>query len=278
MGGGELVLNTNVRYSLTSHIPIIPDKLTEELSINSIIGIHSGNMLSANGENINKRFLEKGIPDALNLSEKTKFLLQFYVKDRTLEGFWDNRQNIYNQLANFNWHIIIAPNFSVYEDSPRIDHLYNMKRSSIVYNELLNLGLPAVPDISWYNQIDLDQWVREINKNKLKTIAFSFQVVNVRLKASNIWKHYLMGFKYLCQQIEDDIQIIIVGVVSPKRLKHIKEAAGLNEIIVLNQTAYLQSRRGIYSETGMKAPSELSKNDIFIKNLEYYDTEYKRLN
>lgn len=279
LGGGEVKLLMNEMYDLPDHVPILPDRLTEELEIiNTVIGIHSGNMFSNNGEGINHRYLEKGLKGALNISHDIEGVLEFYVKDRTLEGFWDKRESVYKSLKSFKWRAIIAPNFSVYEDAPRIDHLYNMKRTSIIYNEMIKYGLPAVPDISWYNQIDLDQWIREINKNHLKTIAFSFQVVDVRLKASNQWKHYLMGFKYMCQRINEDVQIIIAGVVSPIRLEAIKKAARGRRLIILNQTAYLQSRRGISSETGYKAAEELSKNDIFLENLEYYNKQYERMN
>lgn len=278
IGGGEVTLKTNDRYELPYHIPIFPDKFTEPLNVNTVVGIHSGNMLAPNGEKISKNYLERGLKGALNTENRIEGVLEFYVKDRTLEGFWDKRHKVYEQLKQLNWRVIIAPNFSVYEDAPRVDHLYNMKRSSIVYNELIELGFPAVPDISWYNQIDLDQWIREINQNNLKTIAFSFQVVDVRLKASTVWKQYLMGFKYLCQRINPDVQIIITGIISPKRLAIIKQATGGRKLIVLNQTAYVQSRRGQLSKNRQTAPESMSKNEILAENLAFFDEEYRKLN
>lgn len=279
IGGGEVKLLANKKYDLPDHIPIFPDRLTEEMDIeNEVIGVHSGNMFSNNGEKINLSYRERGLKGVLNLQHDIEGVLEFYVKDRTLEGFWDKRSEVYEDLKQFKWRAIIAPNFSVYEDAPRVDHLYNMKRSSVVYNEMIEIGLPAIPDISWYNQIDLDQWIREINGNELKTIAFSFQVVDVRLKASNLWKHYLMGFKYLCQRIGQDVQIVVAGVVSPNRLDAIKRAAGSRKLLILNQTAYLQSRRGISSSTGYKAKAALSKNEIFLENLAYYNQKYAEMN
>lgn len=55
-------------------------------------------------------------------------IVEFYVKDRVLECFWSNRYFIYNQLKNMNLSGIITPNFSLYEDDPRIEHLYNIQR------------------------------------------------------------------------------------------------------------------------------------------------------
>lgn len=276
--GTDTKLLSNERYELPDHVAILPDRLTEALTVNEVIGIHAGNMFSSNGENITNGYLSRGLMGAINTKNEIQGVLEFYVKDRTLEGFWDNRKAIYEQLKVFQWRAVIAPNFSVYEDAPRVDHIYNIRRSRIVYNELRQHDLPAVPDISWYNQIDLDNWIRDINTNDLKTISFSFQVVDVRLKASNLWKHYLMGFKYLCQRLNEDIQIIVTGIVSPVRLQAVKRAAGKRKLIVLNQTAYVQSRRGMLSELGQEAPKEMTKNEILLQNIKYFDAEYMKMN
>lgn len=280
LGGGEVFLEKNPPIDLPHHIPILKDRLTEPLNLGNVIGIHASSMFSNNGESITRGYLERGLTRALNTQNEIEGVLQFYVKDRTLEGFWDERKYIYTDLKLFNWRAIISPNFSVYEDAPRIDHLYNMKRTSIVYNELIQKGFPAIPDISWYNQIDLDQWIREIKKNNIKTVAFSFQVVDVRLKASNIWKHYLMGYKYMCLRIPEDVATVIIGIISPRRLEAVRKAAGPNrKLIILNQTAYLQSRRGILSEGEKKIPKEeMSKNEILKLNVKYYNQKYKKLN
>lgn len=273
LGGGEILLNQNTKQHLPVLIPVLPDKLTEKIHVRDIIGVHGGNMLSSNGENVAKVYRNKGLQGALNLEKEIKGILQFYVKDRTLEGLWDNRKNIYTQLKEFPWETVIAPNFSVYEDAPRMDHLYNMKRSSLIYNEMLEAGLPAVPDISWYNRIDLDQWIREINKKNIGCIAFSFQTVDTRSKASNTYLHYMMGYKYLVNRISSEVEIIVAGLVAPKRVKLLKQESA-NRISILNQSAYVQSRRGILSETMKSASIELTKNEIMIRNIEYYENAY----
>ena len=169
--------------------------------------------------------------------------------------------------------MVISPNFSVYEDAPRMDHLYNIKRSSIVYNEMLAAGLPAVPDVSWYNKIDLDQWIREINNKSINCIAFSFQTVGTETKASNTYLNYIMGFKYLVERISPDVEIILAGVASPKRV-NILRGICQNRVTVLNQTAYVHSRRGILSETGKGVEFSIGKNELLLRNVDFYDEAY----
>ena len=213
----------------------------------------------------------------MNISSNTKKCLEFYVKDTTLEGFWDKRHELYKQLKEFDFKFIIAPNFSIYTDAPRIDHLYNIKRSSIVYNELLESGINAVPDISYFNLADLNQWVNQINKNNIKLIAFSFQNVGVGLKPSNIWKQNLTGLRYLCENINSDVEIILAGVVSPFRIASIYDSINRShKLHILNQSAFVQSCKGILSET-RESKAKYSISKLFKENLEYFNMIYTEL-
>ena len=276
IGGIEIHGVTNKELQLPRHIPIVPDRFKTSLKFEDIpiIGVHGGNMFSRNGEKINRSYLEKGYAGALNLDERTKAILQFYVKDRTLEGFWDKRKEIYPGLENMKFTAVIAPNFSVYEDAPRIDHLYNMKRSMTVYNEMIEVGITAVPDISWYNLQDLKRWADTIKREKIKAISFSFQVVDVKLKASGIWKSYLLGFRYLCQSIPEDVQIIIAGLVSKEKVTALYRVATGRRLHILNQSAYVQSRRGMLSET-RKQNLDMDFDTLFRENITYFNRIYR---
>lgn len=279
MGGPTFNLQSNNDFAIPYHIPIVPDRLSiiPKYEIMPMIGVHAGTLLARNGQQVNKRYLEKGLQGALNVDKRCEAILEFYVKDRTLEGFWDNRNEVYRGLKQLNFKSVISANFSVYEDAPRLDHLYNIKRTTIVYNELLDNGINAIPDVSWYNRRDLERWRDEINKNNIKVIAFSFQVVDVQLKASNIWKSYMLGFRYLCQNIDPGVKIIVIGVASHRRLQEIFKAANGQSIHVLNQSAYIQSTKGMISENRI---SELNmpKEDIFENNIIYFNKIYEQMN
>lgn len=206
-GSFTLVKNTIVKEPLIGnkpldlpiYIPVMPDKIKESFNFKAnknIIAVHGEFFLNAAGSKITGAY-NPGFRAALNLKEDLSGILEFYIKDRTLEGFWDNRKSIYKELKHQDFLGIIAPNFSVYEDAPRLEHIYNIQRSKTVYNEMRSEGLPAIPDVSWYSKEDLNFWIREIKANNIKTIAFSFMNVDTKLKASNSWKHYLLGFKIL---------------------------------------------------------------------------------
>lgn len=278
IGGAEIKIKKNQLISFSTHIPILPDhfKIKPIYELMPVVAVHGGNMFSSNGERISPTYLNKGYKGALNLDKRTRGILQFYVKDRTLEGFWDKRKDIYPELKKMKFDAVIAPNFSVYEDTPRIDHIYNMKRSSIVYNELLDVGINAIADIAWYDYKDLTRWYKAINQSNVKLIAFSFQTVDIALKASNIWKSYILGFRYLCENISSDVEIILAGIVSPSKIMELYKASKGQKLHILNQSAYIQSRRGILSQT-KKSALDFTFDQLFEKNLIYYSKAYNEI-
>nr|WP_275541951.1 DUF4417 domain-containing protein [Clostridium perfringens] len=167
----------------------------------------------------------------------------------------------------------MAPNFSVYEDAPRLEHIYNIQRSKTVYNEMITEGLPAIPDISWYSKEDLNFWIREIKANNIKTIAFSFMNVDTKLKASNSWKHYLLGFKILNFKIPLDVEIVVAGISSIQRVEEILKISKNRKISFMHQAAWVNSRNGVSVKDKKQLDKSISKNDIFKNNLEFYTNE-----
>ncbi|HAT4356511.1 TPA: DUF4417 domain-containing protein, partial [Clostridium perfringens] len=286
-GSFTLVKNTIVKEPLMGnksldlpiYIPIMPDKIKENFNFKAnknIIAVHGEFFLNAAGSKITGAY-NPGFKAALNLKEDLSGILEFYIKDRTLEGFWDNRKSIYKELKHQDFLGIIAPNFSVYEDAPRLEHIYNIQRSKTIYNEMISECLPAIPDISWYSKEDLNLWIKEINANNIKTIAFSFMNVDTRLKASNSWKHYLLGFKILNFKIPKDVQIIVAGISSIQRVEEILKISKDRKISFMHQAAWVNSRNGVSVKDRKQLDRTISKDTIFQNNLNFYIKEYERL-
>lgn len=273
------ILSENDSYDLPTYIPIMPDRVRSEFhfsKVGYIVGIHGEFLLSADVNNISPVYKNKGYKGALNLPDNVEGVLEVYIKDRALEGFWEKRKFLYKQLKKQNFKAIITPNFSLYEDAPRSEHLYNIQRAKKIYNEMREAELPAVLDIIWATNEDLEFWINEINKSKIKTIAFSFMNVYTRLKASNVWRHYLLGYKILISRISLDIEIIIAGISSIQRVVEIKKISGDRKISIIHQAAWVNSRKGFSVKDKKQLDRSVTKDEIFQMNLEYYSDEYNK--
>lgn len=273
------ILLENSDYKLPGYIPIMPDKIRSQFNfskVNNTVGIHGEFLLSASGEKVSPIYEMRGFKRTLNLPGEINGILEFYIKDRALEGFWYNRKEVYEQLKKQNFKAIITPNFSLYEDAPRSEHLYNIQRVKKVYNEMIKAGLPAILDVIWATNEDLEFWINEINKSNIKTIAFSFMNVDTRLKASNAWRHYLLGYKILVSRINPNIEIIIAGISSIQRFVEIKKISKNRTISILHQAAWVNSRKGFSSKEKKQLDRSITKDEIFQMNLDYYSDEYNK--
>lgn len=271
------VLLENSNYKLPGYIPIMPDKIKSEFNfskVKNIVGIHGEFLLSANGENIAPIYEMRGFRETLNLPGEIGGIAEFYIKDRALEGFWENRNELYKQLKKQNFHVIITPNFSLYEDAPRSEHLYNIQRAKKVYNEMIKEELPAILDVIWATNEDLEFWINEINRSNIKTIAFSFMNVDTKLKASNAWRHYLLGYKILISRISKDIEIIIAGISSIERVAEIKKISKYRKISIMHQAAWVNSRKGFSIKDKKQLDRSITKDEIFQMNLDFYAYKY----
>jgi hypothetical protein len=81
----------------------------------------------------------------------------------------------------------------------------------------------------------------------------------------------------LCNKISRDIQILTIGVNSTQRIKAIFKAANCHKIYILNQAAYVQSRRGVLSE-GRVRDITTNRNTLFEKNVLYFNKTYTKMN
>jgi hypothetical protein len=194
----------------------------------------------------------------------TRMALHFYVPDPPLEAFWRTRREIYPALKEFD--LVTAPNFSVYEDSPRLEHLVNMKRSALVYAEMLDRGIRAVPDVSWLNGTDLDRWAEYIRRHNIPVISTSIQTVGKN--AGHFWRQYLEGIIYLCGRIPEETVVILTGAGNSEKMAAIQSALP-QKVVFLTTQPFLLARKGRVIE-GVKGRKKASgKRDydrLFLEN------------
>lgn len=87
-----------------------------------------------------------------------------------------------------------------------------------------------------------------------------------------------MGYHYLMQNLSADVSVIVAGLASPKRLEVLRTAGNReNRICVLNQTAYMQSRRGVLAEDPSGDSVMLTKEQILQRNINFYQDAYRTI-
>lgn|ERR1051325_389362 len=97
--------------------------------------------------------------------------------DRALERWWNlkDRRAIARQLAQLGVRLITAPNFSLFNDVPRLDNLYNMKRIAMCSAEIQSAGLHCAVHLNARTERDWENWAEFLQKHtEFAYVAFEF--------------------------------------------------------------------------------------------------------
>jgi hypothetical protein len=82
-----------------------------------------------------------------------------------LERLWNDRLALVPQIATAGYDLVVAPSYSIWTRRPRTEHLYNLKRSLIFYQEVQRLGVTAAPRLAWVIEQDIRRYVAWILAN-----------------------------------------------------------------------------------------------------------------
>lgn len=219
---------------LPSYVPLITAPLHEECPADGPewVAIHAGKVRREvwNGE--------MSVHEQFHLPTDKKVVLHWFIKDHYLERFWADRPAYIPALRRLD--AVFAPNFSIYENSPRIEHLANMRRSAVSIREMVEAGVKVIPDVTWYRREDIDRWLELLDLMGAEVAAFSMQVVG-RLKGCSAWQSYLAGLRYFARKFKG--QIILVGINSREKIAEAFRAAG-RPLSVVDTVSFITARKG----------------------------------
>ena len=120
-------------------------------------GVGLRRVYSRDTHTIYPRFAGKQAREALALQGEQKAVLVGYGEDPLVEAFWTNRRRdrLVEEIASQGWDLVLCPNFSIYGNWPRTEHLLNMRRSLLLAAEFADAGVVAVPNLYWFRLEDL---------------------------------------------------------------------------------------------------------------------------
>lgn len=161
-------------------------------------------------------------------------MLSGYGEDPLVEAFWSlrRRDRLIEQIADQGWDLVLACNYSIYGNWPRIEHLINMRRSLLLATEFAEAGLPTVPNVYWFRLEDLERWAEWIAEASPPAIAINAQT----MRTGADWDSWLLpGLHWLAAHIPADLPVIITGLSRPDRIGTATELLG-DRMTLLNQT------------------------------------------
>src|SRR3989441_7448329 len=169
LGGLDLNWPRQVRHpvlpDLPDHLPALVQAYADPVDL-PWVALHGGRVFGTAGQWVTRKH-RRPVREVYRLAPETKVALQLYVEDRVLEGFWVARRHIIAELAGMGFDLVLTPNFSVWRAASRWDQIVQQRRSFAVYHELVEAGIPAVPDVGFaFFEPDGRLWADWINSQR----------------------------------------------------------------------------------------------------------------
>jgi Domain of unknown function (DUF4417) len=228
-------------------------------------GIGLRRVLSPDTLRIYPRFDGVDAHVALGLGAGQLAVLVGYADDPLVEAFWTGRRRLIPAIAAQRWDVVLAPNFSLFGNQPRAEHLLNFRRNLLVAAELATEGIPAVPNLYWFRKEDLDRYLDWCEQASAAAVASNLQT----LRTDADWELGLAGLSYLAQNLGESVRVIITGASRADRIATLVELFG-SRLHLVSQNALQYARHGALMTPAGRVDTPARPAELFAANVAYY--------
>ncbi len=204
--------------------------------------------------------------EVLRAPDGTKLVLAGYGTDPLIERFWTNqyRERLIEQVASLGFDVVLAPNYSVYGNQPRFEHLLNIKRNALIAARLAEAGAPAVPNVYWYRAIDLERQLEWIRRERIAAVAVNLQTF--RSKAD--WAMATEGLRFLAAELPSGTRVFATGCSRAERIALLREL--FPDLVLISQNAQAYARHGAVMTAEGRKQIYGRTEDLFFANVRFY--------
>ena len=279
LGGLDLNWPRPVRHpqpaDLPNHLPVLVQAYADVVDV-PWVALHGGRVFGAAGRGITPKH-RLPLDDVYRLGTRTKIALELYVEDRVLEGLWSSRRTIIRELPALGFDLILAPNFSVWRDHSRFEQLLQQRRSFAFYHELLEAGLPAVPDVGWsLFEPDGRLWAEWINSQPdLRAVSIFCGGRKIHAERRAL-RETVEDIALFHRAVRPEVTFILGGIHAPERLAMFRRAAPGRRLVVCNGMAYACAQRRRLLGRPQSAIAR-SARECFLLNSSYNDRVYAEI-
>ncbi len=155
----------------------------------------------------------------LRLAESARLCLMGTASDRLLEEFWANSEEFssWTTLAKLRLEFATSLSFSVWDEDPRFDQLFNQDRNRVSAEILLRLGIPTIPFIFGLPE-DLEDWRRWLAEHPMITTV---GILAQFYRRPEEFHHLLSQLKCLRRSLRSSHRFVIVGCATAEKLRSV---------------------------------------------------------
>ncbi len=258
----DIVVANPVNPSLPRYVPTIPNgsgKLFSEYTP-EYVAVSLSDVVSAKWLKV-----ATDIHARLGVSKKTKVILLGFANDALLERVWPaaERHRIINEIKKLDLYAVVPPDYSVWANQPHAERLVNQKKAMIIYKEMIEGGLPAIPHITWHGRKDIDEHLRFLQRHPdIKAVAMDLQTLGPGAE----WRQVVVDLAYFAANVGNDMQCLVAGPSVPSRIDQVIRI--LPKVTITNSAAAQKAvRKLLLNDDLTSAPIySVDKTDIMRTN------------
>lgn len=204
--------------------------------------------------------------EVLGAPPGTRLVLSGYGTDPLIERFWTNQHaaRLYREVAALGFDLVLAPNYSVYGNQPRFEHLLNIKRNHLVAARLAEAGVPSVPNLYWWRRVDLERQVAFVAREGLPGVAVNLQT----LRSRSDWEMALPGLAYLASALPPGTRVFATGCSRARRILTLRQL--FPDLVLVSQNPQALARHGAVMTPEGRRPARGRPEDLFFQSVRYY--------
>lgn len=232
--------------------------------------VGASRVFSKKGAGLRPRWRGRRAAGVLGLPPGKKVVLHMFGPDELIERLWTEqfRCRLWDQVAGAEFALVLGPNYSIYGEHPRFEHLINMRRSLLAAVRLASLGVPVAPNVYWWTERDLERWCGCVEKLKIPAVEVNAQTY----RTEKDWAFLLAGLARMGERLGDRVIVFLNGLSQLDRIVAARKV--LPRVIFLSRDLQMRAqhgrlfgaRRGEYAYG--EAPVLFRKNvELFQQNL-----------
>lgn len=177
--------------------------------------------------------------DYFKLGRDTTVILTGTDVDASLERWWKlpDRESVLKGIKDHGVRLITAPNFSLFDDVPRHDNMYNMKRIALACLEIQRCGIPCALHLNARTDRDWERWVEFLNTHpEINHVAFEFGT-GAGTKSRMGW--YVEKLVALARAVDRPLHLVVRGGLSEVGVV----ADAFDGVTVIETNAFMRAQK-----------------------------------
>jgi len=214
--------------------------------------------------------------DGLHLPQTGRLALFITASDPLIENAWyfSIVRDVWRRLAALDFEFVTSATFSVYDDDPRSDQIFNQDRNFRTYDLFCRLGVPCIPFLFFNASSDLDYrniigWLRtHSDVKKVAILAHSF-------RHRTAFDRLLTRTRSIAQDVERNLQFIFVGAAKIDKIRLVLSEYA--DAVFVTPQPVSKARVGELITPGLKSTkvdaSEADAASLIRANIEQFDQD-----